>query len=426
MSTIEKSLLYIDVSHTWSSNLQTGMQKVVRELCFAWSNEKYDCRLVIFQDGHYKVLPREAFSEITQISSTDISNKYFRKRIQKNVRFIYIQVRQKIPLKIRFLLRMSKPVQILRKYFNPEITVKDYESWPAEGARLLILELSFDLGHIDYILKLISENKAIVTFFSYDLIPINHQQYCSFEFTILFERYLEISRNSKKLWSISETTKSELEHYVDESQNLTDSKYKWLPPSIYPDCEHEILFDSKKSPYLLFVSSFDSRKNHLGFFDSLRILKADGIVLPKVVLVGGVAQNEGPINKGIRDLTFEGFDLVKLLNIEECCVGKLYQDALLSVYPSFFEGFGLPIVESLSFGVPVLTSNIGSTGELLQLPGTFGFIAGDSRDLAKQLSYFLTNQSAQKKLREDAIRTKDSLGNWSEYAADLYSFAMSK
>ena len=424
MRSAERSLLYIDVSHTWSSNLQTGMQKVVRELCTVWSSENYECRLVVFQDGHYKVLPREAFFEITRISTANTSKKNSRARIKQIIRSVYIKLRRKIPPKIRILLQMSKAAQILRQYFNPTLAINDYENWPAEGARLLILELSFDLEHIDYVLNLASKNKAVVTFFSYDLIPVNHQQYCSFEFTVLFEKYLEISRKSKKLWSISQTTKSELEQYVGNSEQLTDSRYKWLPPSLYPNCEHEKLFENpKNSPYLLLVSSFDPRKNHLGFFDSLRILKANGIDVPKVVLVGGIAQNESPIDKGIRDLTSEGFDLVKLLNIEECCVGKVYQGALLTVYPSFFEGFGLPIVESLSFGVPVLTSNIGSTGELLQLPGTFGFIVGDSIDLAKRLSYFLTNPSAQDKLRKDAIRTKDSLGSWLEYAADLYSFS---
>jgi glycosyltransferase involved in cell wall biosynthesis len=184
-------------------------------------------------------------------------------------------------------------------------------------------------------------------------------------------------------------------------------------------------FDNYKNvPYLLLVSSFDPRKNHLGFFESLQILRAQGVDTPKVVLVGGTGQNDGPINKGIRELNLEGFDLVKLFNIQECCVGKLYQSALLTVYPSFFEGFGLPVVESLSFGVPVLTSNIGSTGELLQLPGTFGFTVGNSIDLAKKLGNFLTDQSMQKKLRAEAKKAKDDLGSWLEYADDLYIFAI--
>jgi glycosyltransferase involved in cell wall biosynthesis len=425
MRSAEKSLLYIDVSHTWSSNLQTGMQKVVRELCAVWSSENYECRLVVFQDGHYKVLPREAFSEITRIPMTNISKNHLRKRIKQVIRFIYFKLRQKIPLKIRALLQMSKSAKKLREFFNPVLFVQDYETWPTEGARLLILESIFEMSHTNYILNLISENKAIVIFFSYDLIPINHRQYCSLEATILFERYIEISRNSKKLWSISQTTKSELENYVGKPPYLTDSKYKWLPPTSYPGCEHKLPFDnSKNKPYLLLVSSFEPRKNHLGFFDALQILKADGVDVPKVVLIGGSSWDDGPITKRIRELTLGGFDLIKLLNIDECCVGKLYQGALLTVYPSFFEGFGFPIVESLSYGVPVLTSNIGSTGELLQLPGTFGFIVGDSMDLAKQLKYFLTNQSAQKTLKEDAIRTKDSLGTWSEYAADLYTFSI--
>jgi glycosyltransferase involved in cell wall biosynthesis len=87
------------------------------------------------------------------------------------------------------------------------------------------------------------------------------------------------------------------------------------------------------------------------------------------------------------------------------------------------EGFGLPVVESLSFGVPVLTSDIGSTAELLKLPGTIGFIPTDPKDLATKLKLFLTNQSTQQTLTEGAKSAKNLLGNWSDYANDLYLFA---
>jgi hypothetical protein len=120
---------------------------------------------VIFQDGHYKVLPNEAFTEIVRISSSDISKDHFRKRFKQIIKFIYLKIRQKIPSKVRVLLQMSKSAQMLRDFFNTVPIVKDYETWPHDGARLLILELSFDLDHINYILNLISNKKAIVTFF---------------------------------------------------------------------------------------------------------------------------------------------------------------------------------------------------------------------------------------------------------------------
>jgi len=420
----KKQLLYIDVSHTWNSNLQTGMQKVVRELCSAWNSDNLACRLVIFQNGHYKILPRKAFEEILLVLPTYDSEPLFRNKIRSATRRIYFKIRSKIPLSIRIRIQLSNLARKIRRYLNSNPTSENYEILKAKNINLLILEIIFDPDHIDYISSLISLRQASVTFFAYDLIPINHKQFCTPEFIDMFKRYSEISRYSQKLWSISNNTKNEIEQFVGKSENLFHSTYKWLPPSVYSKCEHSLpIENSEKKKYLLFVSSFEPRKNHLGFFLALRMLKKEKIEIPTVIFVGGSAWNDGPINKNIENLILEGFDLIKLTNIKECCVGNLYEHALLTLYPSHMEGFGLPVVESLSFGVPVLTSDIGSTAELLKLPGTIGFIPTDPKDLATKLKLFLTNQSTQQTVTEGAKSAKNLLGNWSDYANDLYLFA---
>jgi glycosyltransferase involved in cell wall biosynthesis len=303
-------------------------------------------------------------------------------------------------------------------------TAKENQVFKPEGSHLLILDLFFNLDHAEYIIELAKNKKVELTFFSCDLIPINHQEYCSSDLTFYFRKFLEISKYSGKLWCISKTTKREIDEYVGTSPYLANSTFKWLPPSLYGDCLHKLPFvQAEEPPYLLFVSSFEPRKNHVGFFKAVRNLREMGVDVPRIILVGGNAWDDDPITQGILDLRSEGFDLVKLTNIDECCVGKLYQHALLTLYPSFFEGFGLPVVESLSFGVPVLTSNIGSTGELLELPGTMGFFPGDSNDLAKQLNSFLTNESLRQKLKNDAISTRGAFGDWLEYASELYAYA---
>ncbi|CAB4914571.1 unannotated protein [freshwater metagenome] len=420
----KKPSLYIDVSHTWNSNLQTGMQKVVRELCAAWDSENFECQLVIFQNGQYKILPRNALKEILIVSLSQDSKTLFRDRLRKTARLIYFKIRSKIPLCIRLSFQTSNPARKIRSYLNSTPTLENYETLNINGINLLILEIVFDPDQIEYIFNLISSKQTSVTFFSYDLIPINYKEFCTPEFIHLFKRYLEISRYSQKLWSISNHTKNELEQFVGNSENLIHSTYKWLPPSVYVKCDHNLPFqNSEKKKYLLFVSSFEPRKNHLGFFLALQLLKKEKITIPTVVFVGGSAWNDGPINKNMENLILEGFDLIKLNNIKECCVGNLYKHALLTLYPSHMEGFGLPVVESLSFGVPVLTSDIGSTAELLKLPGTIGFIPTDPKDLAAKLKLFLTNQSTQQTLTEGAKSAKDLLGNWSDYANDLYLFA---
>ena len=401
------------------------MQKVVRQLCTSWATEEYECHLVIFQDGHYKILNKCSLSEIFKTYSERNPKISLRKKIWKILKPIYRKLLSKISMSSRTSIVMSRPARFVSKFLNEIPSIESSQEFRVEGINLLILELIFDPNHLLYILDLVKNSKVRLTFFSYDLIPINHPQYCAPEFISMFRKYLEISKYSRNLWSISDTTKLELEHYVGTSIHLMKSIFKWLPPSIYTDCQHSttISMSHSESPYWLFVGSFEPRKNHLGFFEALRILKRQGLELPTVILVGGGNWNDVPITKGIKGLIYEGFNVIKLANINECCVGELYKGADLTVYPSHFEGFGLPVVESLSFGVPVIISDIGSTHELLTLPGTLGFEPGNSNDLALKLGTFIQSEKFREGLYANAKSNMNCLGTWKDYARELYFFA---
>lgn len=418
------STLYVDVSVTWDSNYQTGIQKVIRQLAAVWGAQNFNCQLVIYRNGQYELLPESAFQEILLVDKEIHSKKLIRQKIQDKARPLYRGILLQISPNTRNNILNSKVIRKFRHFLKPKTTAIENQVFNPKGSHLLILDLFFDVDHADYIIELTKNKKINLTFFSCDLIPINHQEFCSFDLAFYFKKFVEIAKFSNNLWSISNTTKKELDAYVGNSTYLSQSAYKWLPPSIYSLCEHNLPFEIfEEKNYLLFVSSFEPRKNHVGFFQAIRNLRKMGVDVPKIILVGGNAWDDDPITRGILDLQSEGFDLVKLTNIDECCVGKLYENALLSVYPSFFEGFGLPIVESLSLGIPVLTSNIGSTGELLKLPGTLGFSLEDPNDLTKQLSSFLTDKELQQKLRKDAVTGRNELGTWAEYATELYAFA---
>ena len=75
-----------------------------------------------------------------------------------------------------------------------------------------------------------------------------------------------------------------------------------------------------------------------------------------------------------------------------------YQGASLFVYPSLYEGFGLPILEAMSAGCPVLSTSLGSTREVSGELGYF-FNPDDRSDLRNKIENVLRNQN----LREDLI-----------------------
>jgi glycosyltransferase involved in cell wall biosynthesis len=98
-----------------------------------------------------------------------------------------------------------------------------------------------------------------------------------------------------------------------------------------------------------------------------------------------------------------------------------YQLASFTIFPSFNEGFGLPVAESLASGTPVITSDFGSMREIAQDGG--GALLVDPRDDGQ------LTEALQRLLREDALLaelTRQARGRaertWDAYAAQVWSY----
>jgi glycosyltransferase involved in cell wall biosynthesis len=143
-------------------------------------------------------------------------------------------------------------------------------------------------------------------------------------------------------------------------------------------------------PYLIFVGTVEKRKN------VSRIIQAFAQVSPsypdlRLLIIGGKGMLSGPIfdelevNPAKDKIMYKGFVTEKKLI-------ALYQHALFTLYPSVYEGFGIPILESMRLSCPVLTSNIGSmkevSGEAALQVNPF-----DVNDIAGGMSKLLDNQT---------------------------------
>ena len=96
-----------------------------------------------------------------------------------------------------------------------------------------------------------------------------------------------------------------------------------------------------------------------------------------------------------------------------------YKNAELLVFPSFHEGFGLPIVEAQYFGVPVLTSNISSLPEVANQAGSI-FINPYSTDSMISVLYkTLKNKNIIKKKREELLKNNNNF-TWKLTALQIY------
>jgi glycosyltransferase involved in cell wall biosynthesis len=135
-----------------------------------------------------------------------------------------------------------------------------------------------------------------------------------------------------------------------------------LTPSI-PAEVSAVVADAAKAPYLLFVSTIERRKNHESLYKVwVRLIGADYDV-PNLVCVG---MRGWGVNDFLTDVSGDPRikDRIRLLhNVSDIELAFLYRACLFTVYPSLYEGWGLPVVESLAFGKFCLCSNAGSLPE---------------------------------------------------------------
>ena len=180
------------------------------------------------------------------------------------------------------------------------------------------------------------------------------------------ERYRKASRNATLVMTLSEYSKSEiLKHLPLEKGDVrvvplaADSRYR--PQSIIAADRARQHFKLTR-PYIFFGGGFGERKN------LTNALRAFALALPKlstetILAVGGPGGPSESIQQLIYDLdidqrvTFLGF-------IPENLQPGLIAGSLFYFYPSLLEGFGIPVLEAMGVGTPVLTSSTTSLPEL--------------------------------------------------------------
>lgn len=122
----------------------------------------------------------------------------------------------------------------------------------------------------------------------------------------------------------------------------------------------------RPNKYILFVSTIEPRKNHAMLVNVWRRLLREQIPQThgfQLVFVGRPGWKMDDFIPNIQRDT-ELRDTIHILHgVDDECLARLYQDAAFCVYPPIYEGFGLPAIEAISYGKPLLASNGGSIPE---------------------------------------------------------------
>lgn len=122
--------------------------------------------------------------------------------------------------------------------------------------------------------------------------------------------------------------------------------------------------DIPDAPYVLTVGTLEPRKNHVTILRALADHVRRRPTSPlRLVMAGSSGWLYEPVVRAISDLGLES-RVTRLGNVEPGVLKWLYRQAAALVFPSLYEGFGLPVVEAFALGCPVVAARIGAVAEV--------------------------------------------------------------
>ena len=196
---------------------------------------------------------------------------------------------------------------------------------------------------------------------------------------------------------------------------------------IYGGIDHQLFKPVSKKfypfEYILSVGSEEPRKNMENILKSFKILIKD---FPQIKLLKVGKASE----KNRRD-TMHWIENLQLTEsvvftdyVQEDKLSSIYSGAKLLLFPSFLEGFGLPVVEAMACGCPVVTSNLNPLQELISTKQR-AVNPNNPREIAQECKNILTNQRYRSTIiKNGLLRVKEF--NWEETASGIYDYVTKK
>lgn len=395
-SEIQKKKLLIDCSFVYNhQEVNTGIQRVVNNIIKNIDNnsDKYDI----------------------QISTVIMLDRYLVEvDLQKRKTFLMQNVKTGA-----FLSRIINSIERYFFVYNNVVIVNS-------GDILLMLDSSWEYN-ISPVMQYVKKRKGVVLGVAYDLIPIKQPQFCDEGLVDIFSKfYSKAIEHFDGFISISKTVMSDLQEYID-SIGIKGSKYYFDYFILGSDFKkQEFISDNirreiidlypHKSVYLT-VSTIEPRKNQAYLVDSFEKLWEKGVDV-KLCIIGRIGWKTEELIERIKSHKEFNKRLFMFNDATDAELSYCYNHAKMLVFASFVEGFGLPIIESLNNGLPVLASDIPIHREVGENAIEY-FDLNNVNDLANKINV-IEKDGLMNKKGINSIKTK----TWKESSAELLEKVM--
>ena len=262
-----------------------------------------------------------------------------------------------------------------------------------------------------------------VVWMVYDLIPVLMPETCHEGMPPAFRHWLAHSvRNADGFICISEATRADLERYLDQQEGLACRPWTrsvalgsdldaGRDGAVTQNMQRMVGQTLQGVPYLTVVGTLEPRKDHATVLDAFDRLWKQGKDVA-LVLVGKPGWNMEGVTERIARHAENNKRLFWLKNASDGDLAYLLQHSAALIQASLYEGFGLPIVEAGSRGVPLLVSDIAPFREVAGDAASY-FPVGDSRALQALVAQGL--QAGFTRPQQGSIRTR----TWLDVSADL-------
>lgn len=174
-----------------------------------------------------------------------------------------------------------------------------------------------------------------------------------------------------------------------------------------------------KKNYLLFVGNLEPRKNLIALIAAYQQLPADLRNNYSLVLAGGKGWNDGGITAAITQAQQAGDDIITPGYVSDAQKFALYQAATIMALPSHDEGFGMQILEAMSYGVPAAVSDIAVFHEVAQGAAAY-FDQTNPAAIAACLEQLLATPSLRTELAQKGRHVLTHY-KWSTVARDVFT-----
>ena len=238
------------------------------------------------------------------------------------------------------------------------------------GIPLALTRAKVDLFHAPhYVVPPLTTRRFVVTI--HDCIHLRFPQYLPNRAALYYARTMMTmaARRSQRVLTVSQASKDDIIHYLKVPASKVEVIYNALDErlAIAPTPEEVDRVRQRfllTSPFLLYAGNIKPHKNVDRLIEAFSLLKKRGFEEVKLLIIGDEISKYPNLRRLVhrhqlhQQVRFLGF-------VPDETLAVLYRLASAFVFPSLYEGFGLPTLEAMAAGAPVITSNVSSLPEVV-------------------------------------------------------------